>query len=439
MKLPNGFHRCRSSQWGSFVIRLGGESKRRWLALALLSLGLLALIGAGVTIAGWHVRAWRHYQAALEAVEKHDLVAVRDHLAVCLGVWPSSGEMHLLAARTARQAGAYDEAENHLKECLRLGWPAEEISLERDLIGVQRGELGSGETRLLQLVEQGHPDALLILEALCHGYIQSYRLPEASRCLELWLERRPNDIQALLWRAEVEELRFSAQDALADYRRVVERTPERDAARLRLAELLLAEHQPREAAPHFESLLQRQPANPAVLLGLARCRHLLGDTAEASALLDGLLSSFPYDVGGLGERGKIYLEARQPAEAERWLRLAASLAPYDRDIIYPFYLCLQQCGKAEEAEGYRVKLKEIQEQLARLAELTRRIADKPHDPLLRYQAGLIFMKSGQTKEGLRWLYSALQEEPHHRPTHQALADYYEGIGDRGQAARHRRQ
>ena len=48
-------------------------------------------------------------------------------------------------------------------------------------------------------------------------------------------------------------------------RRVVELTPQRDAARLRMAELLVAEHQPREAAPHFESLLQRQPANPCSL------------------------------------------------------------------------------------------------------------------------------------------------------------------------------
>src|SRR5439155_24567809 len=157
-----------------------------------------------------------------------------------------------------------------------VGWPAEEVTLERDLIRAQRGDVAGVENQLLRFIEHDHPDTLLILEALCQGYIKSYRLPHALRCLERWLERRPDDVQALLWRAEVEQLRSSTQEALADYRRVVELSPEHDSARLRLAELLAAEHQPAEAVPHFERLRQRQPANPPVLLGLARCRALAG-------------------------------------------------------------------------------------------------------------------------------------------------------------------
>jgi Tfp pilus assembly protein PilF len=220
---------------------------------------------------------------------------------------------------------------------------------------------------------------------------------------------------------------------------VLELEPERDEARLRLAELLAAEHQPAEAVPHFEYLRQKQPKNPALLLGLARCHRLLGDSAEAAKLLDRLLEIAPRDVGALGERGRIYLEMRQPAEAEQWLRKAAELAPYDRDLNYALYLCLQQCGKSRDAEVYRAKLQEIENQLSRLREVTRRIGERPHDPALRHEAGTIFLRSGQAKEGLRWLYSALQEEPQHRPTHRALADYYESIGDKAQAAWHRRQ
>src|SRR5262249_41691010 len=154
----------------------------------------------------------------------------------CLQVWPSSAEVHLLAARTARRALDYGDAEDQLKECQRLGWPAEEIRLERDLICAQRGEVAGVQDQLLLFAERGHPDALLILEALCQGYIKTYRLPHAARCLELWLERRPDDVQALFWRAEVEQLRSSLPDALADFRRVLDLEPERDDARLRLAE-----------------------------------------------------------------------------------------------------------------------------------------------------------------------------------------------------------
>jgi Tfp pilus assembly protein PilF len=51
---------------------------------------------------------------------------------------------------------------------------------------------------------------------------------------------------------------------------------------------------------------------------------------------------------------------------------------------------------------------------------------------------MIFLKNGQDKEGLRWLASALQEDPAHRPTCQALADYYSRQGDAEAAERFRR-
>ena len=40
-------------------------------------------------------------------------------------------------------------------------------------------------------------------------------------------------------------------------------------------------------------------------------------------------------------------------------------------------------------------------------------------------------------KGLRWLHSALQLDPHHKATHEALADYYRRMGNQGLAARHK--
>src|SRR5262249_16689153 len=112
---------------------------RQWLVLTLLSLGLLAIIGTGVGIAGWYLWAWHHYRLAEQAVERRAFHEARTHLQACLQAWPNSAEVQLLAARTARRAGAYDEAEQHLKECQRLGWLSEDLHLERDLIRAQRG------------------------------------------------------------------------------------------------------------------------------------------------------------------------------------------------------------------------------------------------------------------------------------------------------------
>lgn len=83
---------------------------------------------------------------------------------------------------------------------------------------------------------------MLLLEALTWGYMKTFRLPEAVQSLEFWLKREPDNVQALLWRAEVAERRQQHPQALDDYRRVVELEPERAAARLRLAELLVFVH-----------------------------------------------------------------------------------------------------------------------------------------------------------------------------------------------------
>ena len=99
--------------------------------------------------------------------------------------------------------------------------------------------------------------------------------------------------------------------------------------------------------------------------------------------------------------------------------------------------CLEQNGKAAEAKKYMKKLDEIDAQVDRLDAITRQLSATPDDVALRHEAGMIFLRSGQPKQGLRWLDSALQIDPLYAPTHLALADYFDKIGDRAQASWHR--
>ncbi len=408
-----------------------------YLVPSVLVMALLGIIGLMGALVSRYLSAERHYRSAQSALERRDFAEARTHLAEYLKVWPSSAEAHFLAARTARRALAYDEAEQHLKECQRLGGVPEAIDLEWALMRVQRGEMTQLEGNLLYFVKEDHPDSKLILEALTRGYIQSYQLPRALYCLQLWLERQPDDIQALLWRAEVRERwGHHQQEALDDYRRVVELDPDRDDARLELAGGLLGKDA-QQALPHFEHLLERQPENPAVLVGLARCRRLLGQREEALELLERVLRASPKDIEAMRERGMLAREMGQWDDAEHWFGQVVALAPYDHDATYLYALCLHQRGKTAEAKKYQDKLTEIKAQLARLKEVTAKIAETPHDPALRHEAGVIFLKSGQTLQGLRWLNSVLLEDPHYQPTHLALAVYYKSTGDHARAAQHR--
>jgi tetratricopeptide (TPR) repeat protein len=410
----------------------------QYTVLVVLAVVLLAVIGLGGYVAGWHLWGTYHLRAARQALERRDFTPAREHLARCLRAWPGSAETHLLAAQAARRAGAYEDAEQHLDECKRLQGASEAASLERLLLCAQRGDLARAERYLLHCVKTGHPDTVLILEALAQGYLKTFHLHGAIHCLTQWLEREPGTVPALLWRGQANELLRRYSEALPDYRQAVEHEPENTEARLRLAALLTHFHLPQEAIVHYEEVRRRQPQDPNVLLGLARCRRELGEREEARQLLDTLLAEHPHDGLALCERGKLAQEAGQTVEAEDWFRQAVARAPYERDTVYALYRCLVQNGKQEEADKYLARLRAIDADLERLKAVAREVVETPRDPSLRYEAGTILLRNGQDQEGLRWLTSVLHEDPRHQPTHQALADYYERVGKADLAAQHRR-
>jgi tetratricopeptide (TPR) repeat protein len=409
-------------------------SRRRALLFAALVAGLAVLLYVG----GRDLWAEYHLQAARKALARHELDEARAHLDRCLRARPDGAGVHLLAARTARRTGAFDDAERHLRECGRLGGDPEAVELERILLRVQRGEVVSYGGYLLACVNRDHPDAGLILEALVKGYSATFRLAQAYYCLERWLEREPDNVQALVWRGETAERLRSNGQALEDYQRAVELAPDHVAARLKLAQLLLTQNRTADAVGHFERLWERQPDHAAVRLGLARCRRAQGRPDEARELLEPLLAAEPPDPGALHLRGQVACDLSQFDDAEGWLRRAAAAAPYDRETLYSLQQCLAVVGKQAEARECQARLDKIQAALDRLKELTKQIAASPRDAGLRCEAGRLFLENGQEQEGLRWLESALAEDPGHRPTHATLADYHARHGQAERAALHRR-
>lgn len=405
--------------------------------LKVLVVLLVALAGLGAYRASQSFRADRHLRAAEEALQKHDLALAQAHLTLCLELRPDSAKTHFLAARTARRAGDEAEADSHLRECERLGWPPDALALERALSRAQRGEVEVVEGALLSAARRGGEDEPYVLEVLAQAYLASYRLPEALHCLDRLLERDPNHIPGLLLRGEVKERRNDLPEAINSYRRCVELNPESDTARLRLAECLVRYEKTAEAAEHFERLLDSQPTNPRVLLGLARCRRGAGRGAEAEALLGRLLDYYPNQPEALCERGKLSLEAGRAPEAEQWLRRSLALAPFDREANHNLVQSLLSQGKGEEARSHQARLDRITADFQRAADVARLAAAEPKDPALRHEMGVLLMRNGQEQQGLRWLDTALRVDPRHQPTHATLADYFERRGQPQEAARHR--
>ena len=75
--------------------------------------------------------------------------------------------------------------------------------------------------------------------------------------------------------------------------------------------------------------------------------------------------------------------------------------------------------------------------LERMNQLISGLQSTLNDPNVHHQIAVISLRSGQPAEGVKWLQSALQVDPNHLQSHQALATYYQANGNPILAARHR--
>jgi Tfp pilus assembly protein PilF len=411
--------------------------RRRALVLVLL----VALLGFGAYWLGCYLYAESHLRAADEAEARYDFDEAVEHLTACLRVRPRSAPLLLQLARAERRAGRPEQAAAYVKRCEQLtGGVTPEISLEWALARAQSGDLSEVERALQQRADNDEREAPQILEALAKGYIETYRLDAAKYCLDRLLALQPGHVEAMLWRASLWQTAGSLEKAEADYRRALDAQPEHRAARSRLAALLLRRNQAAKALEQYDYLRHLPGGDrPEVLLGLARCNRELGHAEAARQELDAVLAGNPHDGDALIERGKLALETESAAAAEGWLRRALTDHPFDAQGHYLLAQALRRQGHDAEALEHEAARQRIQDDLKLLEATFRRVAKAPTDPEPRREAGQICLRNGQEEEGERWLLSALQQAPHDRATHLALAGYYDRAGKADLAADHRRQ
>jgi tetratricopeptide (TPR) repeat protein len=411
---------------------------RRRPFAGLLLLTLSALAAAAVAVNLWGYSCYHHAEA--EVAQGRFDEAGR-HVRSCLRVWPGSARAHLLAARVARLSADYPAAEEHLNACTRLQKTAtEDTQLEWVLLRAQRGEVEDVLPGLWYAVQHEHPRKPAILEAVARGYMMQLNYRQALVCLNEWLRLEPDTARALDWRGWVLQALDRAADARADYERALQLEPDRSAARLRLVNLLLARKNSQDALPHLEHLARTRPDDPEVRLARARCHALRGETAEAVALLDGLLAERPDDPAALVVRGDVAIQEGRPAEAESILRRALASKPTDIEVLYTLYRSLQaQPGREEDAERCLARHDRVKKDLDRVNTLLKMEAEKAsEDPAVACEIGTLLLRLDEDRVGLYWLYKALKVDPRHRPTHEALAAYYDRVQQPEKAAEHRR-
>ncbi|MBX9583943.1 MAG: tetratricopeptide repeat protein, partial [Gemmataceae bacterium] len=346
-----------------------------------------------------------------------------------------------LAARAARLSGDLPAAEAHLNRALEVaGGATHDIQVEFLLLRAQTGDLDRVAGPLLEAVEAGHPEAPLFLETLALGYTEKMRYWPAYGYLNKLVELRPDAARPYFLRGWVQERLNNHKGAMADYRAALDRDPELFPARLRVAEMLLEDKQTPDALPHLERLYRQNPDHPQVQARLGRCRMAQGDSAEARRLLEAAAPRLPTDPVVQIDLANLDLQEGRPADAERRLRPVLDRDPADTEAWYALAAAVRDQGRADEAAGVLKDYERAKADLDRVNHLLREVADSKTATAADYaEVGELLVKGKQERQGVYWLYQALEREPGNRRAHRALAGYYDRRGDASQAAVHRRR
>jgi Tfp pilus assembly protein PilF len=412
----------------------------------LLALGLLLLLGALGVFIPWRQpnsaddnSASSHWQQALQALAQDDFVLAKSHFAQCLQVWPLNAEVHFLLAQASRRADDPAGWQVNFRRAEVLGWDRSSLDLERDLMQAQSGDLQRIENRLLNRLDSSSGDEELIREALAKGYLKTDHLDALLALTRTWISHYPDHWQPRLFRARALQLLHSVDAAVNEYGRVLELKGDHAEAHFELAGALLVNSRFREAAAHFQRYLQSHSTDSAALVGLANCQLSLGEMKAARATLDRLFAMHQEGAAGLFVRAKIELAEGRPEQALHWLKKAEARAPHETDITYNLIQTFQQLGNQQEAQAYVRKLQDLRQKYEQLERIKTRIRAQPEDLALRDEAGALSLGLGRYEEAGRWLGSALQLDPNHRPTHQIMAEYFQKLGKADLAAYHQRK
>ncbi len=411
--------------------------RRRSVLLCVLAALVVAFVGQfGNLVFSYRLAA---AQRALRRGDAAEAIALLEQQA---DRGARSPEWHYLLARAQRRSSHYADAEKQLAEAGELGWNERDIRRERLLIMARRGQVKQVEAQLAELLAAGESDEAAedIYEAMAQSYWAAFYVEDALKGLQFWSDWQPENLRPQLWIADLYERVENANEAIAQYRRIIERDPKNAVALAKLGGVLLKKLELAEAAQAYARCLTVAPENADALLGLADCRRRQGANDEAK---DVSYEALTLDLTSLQAGratsllGTIALEDRDYARAVRLLQESIALNPNDAGTHVSLAAALTAIGQEELAAKERQVARDTSDRHARLLLTTNKVIEEPANADLRCEAGVILMDQGFWSEGADWIKTAIQIDPKHHASHEGLARYYEHLGNLELAKKHR--
>ena len=403
---------------------------------------LLGVAAAGVAVAV--VLSWRPVLVELSLHRARRALRVRDNeraldeLRSALRLALDRSETHLLLARAHRRLGNLERVPALLRRARKLGADPERAQRETWLLLAQSGRLVEAEPHLADLLMDPRDDGADICQAYVQGYFTNLRVSQATELLDAWEKEYPDDARPHFMRAYLLDALAMRKEAVVAYRRGLAMAPHETVMRLRLAEALIELGEFDEAGDLLERCAEEEPESREVLMAWASRLSSQGDVDGARRTLQRLLADAPDHFEARRLLGEIELSLGRFQEALPHLEAAAVRRSYDTTTHNALARTLRALGRTDEAQPHFDYVSEAEEPLSRMERQLRVVVERPADPELRYEIGVILLNYGSPDDGAKWLRTVLQLEPDHVGAHQALAVYCQTRGDWRKAFDHRR-
>lgn len=411
-------------------------TRSRWRS-AIGAVGIVC-----VAFGGWLGGAWGTFplEKVRAALARYDHDRAEYWLQIAGWAGADRGEREFLSARIARRRGELKQMDAALRAAERFGVDHVRAEREQMLAAAQTGQLDPVESAIQKWLTDPGTETAEICAAYANGLTMQGRIADAQLILKGWDKDDPTDPESAYRLGRIQEHLLAQDQAEQEYRRALERDPHYPAVTFALGRLLLDRKRPEEALPLFHSCREHLPAAAlAASVGEAMCLKSLGQVAEARQILEravqvdettrldsyAAVREMPEINLAAFELGKLESAEGNFAAAEPWLRQTVEADPRNMDARYAWAVALRGLRRTDDAQREFEHVTKVREALHESDRLYDRLSDKPDDVEARYKIGLAYLEYRSEKAGVYWLQSVLQFDPHHAPTHRALAEYYE--------------
>ena len=416
------------------VSRLRLRRLRSWPARCCLLAGLIAVLVLVVNPA----RVQYHLQRGRKELLRNAPQQALDQFHAAERLAPERAETQFWLARASRKTGDVEGVRRRLDRALELQYAdPERLRREWWLVLAETGRIREVEGYLPEMLLKPGADDIEICDAFARGYCLNLQFDQALALLNAWQADHPDDHRPHFRRAQIHAGNEQWAEAEAACREALRLAPADAASHRELGKTLLQLQRPDEAKTELQKAVELAPSDREALLLLARVFREDTDFAGATDCLWRVLEQDPRHEPARLLLADVLLAVGDAEGAIEQVQPIVDLWPEDLQSRYTLARALRAVGRMGEAESHLRTYAQLEPSRARLEAANRNVRRQPQDADARYELGLLLLKHESRGEGVAWLHSVLPYEPGHAGAHQALAEYYDKIGDAELARRHR--